>query len=91
MAENELRLGDLVDDYCKRCRLLMNHYVVSMLAGEVKKVRCQTCHYEHDFQHGEGAKKKKSELQTLFDQVAASLPQVTSSQKPAKPGRNRKV
>ena len=30
MSQEELKLGDLIDDYCSRCQLLMNHYVVSI-------------------------------------------------------------
>ena len=30
---DELKLGDTIDDYCSRCQLLMNHYVVSMVEG----------------------------------------------------------
>ena len=85
MPEQELRLGDIIDDYCRRCRLLMNHYIVSMVEGEVKKVRCQTCYHEHDYLHGEGGQKKKSTRQSLFDQVAANLPLASSSPQATKP------
>lgn len=90
MVEQEVQLGDLIDDYCTRCHLLMNHYVVSMVDGEVRKVRCQTCRHEHDYRQGKGGRKKKTELQALFDQVAASLPQVSlppSRSKPPKANR----
>ena len=90
MLENELRLGDTIDDYCKRCRLLMNHYIVSMVDGEVKKVRCQTCHHEHDFQHGQGGEKKKTSRKSLFDQVAANLPQISPPPKTIKPKKDRR-
>jgi hypothetical protein len=73
MAEAEYRLGDWVDDYCTRCKLIMNHYIVSMLNGEIVKVRCQTCNHEQDFRHCREGKKKNTK-QALFDQVAASLP-----------------
>ena len=46
-----LRLGDVIDDYCPRCKLLLNHAVASMVAGEVVKVVCQTCHSEHPFKN----------------------------------------
>jgi hypothetical protein len=74
MAETEYRLGDMVDDYCTRCHLIMNHYVVSMVQGEIVKVRCQTCQHEQRFRHGKEGKKKKTTRQGLFDQVASSLP-----------------
>ena len=49
----------LSNDYCCCCRLLMNHYVVSMVRGEIGKVRCQTCYHEHDYQHGQESGKKE--------------------------------
>jgi len=48
MGDRPLRLGDVIDDYCPRCRLLMNHDVASMTASEVAKVTCRTCHNTHD-------------------------------------------
>jgi len=89
MPDPELRLGDTIDDYCRRCRLLMNHYVVSLVNGEVRKVRCQTCQNEHDYQHGQDAGKKKSSRQSLFDQVAATLPSAPPPTQGRKPGKKR--
>lgn len=66
------RLGDLIDDYCPRCRLLLNHAVASLVEDKVAKVICQTCYSEHAYQHGEGGKKKSAGGRaTLFDQVLA--------------------
>lgn len=75
---NELKLGDTLDDYCTRCRLLMNHYIVSLGDGDPQKVRCQTCGNEHNYRHGKGGKKKDT-VKSLFDQVAAGLPSPSSS------------
>lgn len=58
MLKRELRLGDTVDDYCIRCRLLTNHAIVTLMNRQVGKVRCETCYFEHDFRHGEGRPKK---------------------------------
>jgi hypothetical protein len=59
MAEPEKRLGDLIDDYCPRCKLLLNHAIASFVGTEVVKVICQTCLSEHPFLHAESPKKKK--------------------------------
>ena len=72
MSNNELRLGDTIDDYCSRCQLLMDHYVVSLVETEVRKVRCQTCGNEHNYRHGKGGKKKET-VKSLYDQVTAGL------------------
>ena len=73
MAEEQaLRLGDLIDDYCPRCKLLLNHAIASMMDGQAVKVICKTCYTEHAFRHGEGGKKKTPAGMTLFEQVLAS-------------------
>jgi hypothetical protein len=89
MTEHELRLGDLVDDYCPRCRLLLNHAIASMLEGQVVKVICQTCFTEHAYRHGEGGKKKTANPRaTLFDQVLAGA--TPSAPAPAEPPAPKK-
>ena len=46
---DELRLGDVIDDYCIKCRRITNHAIVSLLAGEVAKVRCRSCYHDHNY------------------------------------------
>ncbi len=66
----EPRLGDDIDDFCVRCKRVMNHAIVSVLNGEPAKVRCRTCHSDHDFRH-EQAPPPKVDLrkQALFNEV----------------------
>ena len=66
----EYRLGDIIDDYCVRCKRIMNHAVVSVLNNEPAKVRCRTCHSDHDYRH-EQAPPPKVDLrkQSLFKEV----------------------
>ena len=47
----EPRLGDDIDDFCVRCKRIMNHAIVSVVNGEAAKVRCKTCHSDHDYRH----------------------------------------
>ena len=47
----DIRLGDDIDDFCVRCKRVMNHNVVSVLDGKPAKVRCRTCHSDHDYRH----------------------------------------
>ena len=47
----EVRLGDDVDDFCVRCKRITNHAVVSVMNAEPAKVRCRTCHSDHDYRH----------------------------------------
>lgn len=70
----EHRLGDIVDDYCVKCKQIMNHAVVSMLYTEPAKVRCRTCHGDHDYRH-EQAPPPKVDLRkaALFQEVLAKV------------------
>jgi len=69
-----MRLGDVIDDYCSRCKLSTNHSVVSMLGEAVKKVRCRTCHYEHNYRRNKGGRSQMTR-QEAFDKVLASVMQ----------------
>ena len=76
MSERVPRLGDVVDDYCPRCRLLMNHDVASLFQEQVAKVTCRTCHNTHDYRHAAVPPKRKAkqtEKQKLMEQVLAGM------------------
>lgn len=45
----EFRLGDIIDDYCVKCKRLTNHAIVSLMDEKPAKVRCCSCYKEHDF------------------------------------------
>ena len=66
----DVRLGDDIDDFCVRCKRIMNHAVVSVIDGQAAKVRCRTCHSDHDYRH-EQAPPPKVDLrkQALFSEV----------------------
>ncbi len=71
---SELRLGDVIDDYCIKCRRLTNHSIVSIVDTAAAKVRCRTCYSDHDYRH-EIAPPTKKELKKLelFNQVLAGI------------------
>jgi hypothetical protein len=73
MESRRVRLGDVIDDYCPRCRLIMNHGVVGMIGDDVKKVRCNTCLSEHVFRHGRLPARRKSETAKLFKEVLQGI------------------
>jgi hypothetical protein len=77
MPDRPLRLGEVIDDYCPRCRLLMNHDVASLSGDQVAKVTCRTCYNTHDYRHAQvptRRKAKKDDPKSLMDQVLASMP-----------------
>src|SRR5580700_11390721 len=66
----EPRLGDDIDDFCVRCKRVMNHNVVSVINAEPAKVRCRTCHSDHDYRHEQAPPPKVDpRKQALFDEV----------------------
>jgi hypothetical protein len=66
----EVRLGDDIDDYCVRCKRVMNHAVVSVMNAEPAKVRCRTCHSDHDFRHEQAPPPKvDARKAALFNEV----------------------
>jgi len=52
MHPRQLRVGDLVDDYCPRERRLSNHAVVALVGDDIRQVRCTTCDAEHEYRGG---------------------------------------
>jgi hypothetical protein len=77
MPDRPPRLGDVIDDYCPRCRLLLNHDVASRSGDVVAKVTCRTCHNTHDYRHAQLPARRKSSkpaTQSLVDQVLAGIP-----------------
>jgi hypothetical protein len=71
---SNLRLGDVIDDYCIKCRRLTNHAIVSIVNEEVAKVRCRSCYHDHTYQHEQipPSKKDLKKLE-LFNAVLATV------------------
>src|ERR1700682_250179 len=76
MQQRQLRLGDILDDYCPRERRVTNHAVVAMVGPDVKHTRCTTCDAEHEYKHARVPRqRRKSETSAaLYAQVAAGAP-----------------
>jgi hypothetical protein len=69
----ELRLGDIIDDFCVKCKRLTNHAVVSLLDGKAAKVRCRTCYSDHDYRNEQAPPSKKDlKKAALFAEVLAN-------------------
>src|SRR5215831_12390150 len=80
MQQRQLRLGDILDDYCPRERRVTNHVVVAMIGPDVKQTRCTTCDAEHEYKHAKVPRqRRKSEAPAaLYAQVAAGAPKRVS-------------
>jgi hypothetical protein len=66
----DIRLGDDIDDFCVRCKRVMNHAVVSVISAAPAKVRCRTCHSDHDYRHEQAPPPKvDARKAALFNEV----------------------
>jgi hypothetical protein len=71
---DELRLGDVIDDYCIKCRRLTNHAIVSLVEGQVAKVRCRSCYHDHNYLHEQAPPSKKDlKKAELFNAVLSKV------------------
>lgn len=78
MMNMETRLGDIIDDFCVKCKRIMNHAVVSILEGKPAKVRCRTCYNDHDYRHELAPPPKIDPRKAaLFKEVLAKIPGAT--------------
>ncbi|MGH9661286.1 MAG: hypothetical protein ACRD96_22245 [Bryobacteraceae bacterium] len=87
------RLGDDVDDYCVKCKQIMNHSIVSMLDAKPAKVRCRTCHGDHDFRNEQPPPPKVDpKKKALFEEVLAKVnPEPAPAPEPEKASKKKKA
>ena len=82
MEQRQVRLGDVLDDYCTRERRVTNHAVVALVGNEVKLTRCTTCDTEHPYKAARVPPRRQTKL------VAALASATTESPTPALQGPN---
>jgi len=77
MNQRQLRLGDIVDDYCPRERRLANHTIVAMVGDEIRLTRCTTCDTEHPYKGGKAPRlrKTKTPVEAAYNEVLDSVKQ----------------
>jgi hypothetical protein len=56
MQRREVSAGDTVESQCTRCKALLNHTIIAMVAGQVVRVKCNTCGSEHNHRPAKEAK-----------------------------------
>lgn len=76
MQQRQLRLGDVLDDYCPRERRITNHAIVALVGDEIRLTRCTTCDAEHDYKQARipPQRKKKDVQGVLYQQVLSGMP-----------------
>jgi len=68
------RLGDIIDDFCIKCRRLTNHAIVSLVNSAAAKVRCRTCYSDHDYRNEQAPPSKKDlKKAALFNAVLSGV------------------
>ncbi len=73
--DREARLGDVIDDFCVKCKRITNHAVVSTLERKPAKVRCGTCYNDHDYRHEQAPPPKVDPRKAaLFNEVLEKMP-----------------
>lgn len=86
------RIGEVQDDYCTSCHLLLSHDIASVVNGEIAKTTCRTCFNTHDYKQGKIPKrpaKKVETKQSLMDQVLRNMPQMPAMPPPPAPKPRR--
>jgi len=84
-----LRLGDEIDDFCVRCHRITNHFIVSMVQSKPAKVRCRSCHSEHNFLEGQQPPSRRELLKEKLAREAASQT-ATETAPPDPPAKSRR-
>ena len=95
MQQRQLRLGDILDDYCPRERRVTNHAVVAMIGEDVKQTRCTTCDADHEYKHAKVPRQRRKDTPAaLSSQVPAGGPKrvvhdATRESRKRKPSKSR--
>ena len=84
-----MRLGDVIDDFCVKCRRLTNHSIVSLLNGSAAKVRCRTCYSDHDYRNEQAPPSKKDlKKAALFNAVLSGVAPAITEEADGAAGKN---
>lgn len=59
-----LSIGDNIDSYCLKCKLVLAHVILFKVDGVVNRVKCKTCGAEHKYRATVPGVKKAAALRT---------------------------
>lgn len=63
-------VGDNIDAYCLKCKLILAHVILFKVDGVVSRVKCKTCGAEHKYRPTTGTE-KKNERTTVIRKAAS--------------------
>jgi len=74
-----LRVGGDIDAWCTRCKMNLGHTILALVGTRPARVRCNTCHGEHNYRRdgGDGPRKGSWEPRETRERREAK-PSVTS-------------
>ncbi|MDQ7065056.1 MAG: hypothetical protein Q9P90_12530 [candidate division KSB1 bacterium] len=73
-------VGDEIFTYCGRCKSDMYHVITKVASGQIKKVMCKGCNYDHTYKEPAGVKEQTA------TKAVAEKPAKTASKR----GRKKK-
>ena len=72
MTTRELTAGDIIESRCTKCRKVLNHRIVAMVDGVIKRVECNTCNGVHNYHAPPVAKEPKSPKKAVVSKPRSS-------------------
>ena len=81
MERRVVTAGDPVESQCTRCKALLNHTIIAMVAGKVARVKCNTCGSEHN--HRPAKEAKVPAVKGVKPVKAAATPRAKAVKAPA--------
>jgi hypothetical protein len=77
MNSRKLSAGDIIEARCTRCRDILNHRIVAMVAEKVARVECNTCGGVHNYYPPPTPKTAKSVSSGTAARKPAAAPRAT--------------
>jgi hypothetical protein len=65
-----IQVGENIDAYCSKCKMLLAHIIMVKIEGTVHKVKCKTCGAEHKYRLHKSAVKKVTRKQSAMNKGA---------------------
>jgi hypothetical protein len=81
MERRVVTAGDSVESQCTRCKALLNHTIIALVAGKVARVKCNTCGSEHN--HRPAKEPKVAAVKAAKAEKVAKSPRAKTVKAPA--------
>jgi hypothetical protein len=82
MIARKLSAGDIIEARCTKCRAVLNHRIVAMVADKVVRVECNTCGGVHNYYPaGEGKKTPSAGVSARAKETSPGKTRGTSATK----------